>query len=148
MIADTIIATNDTAPEPETGYDSNPESPMYTPEEGSDTEDTPDSDTDEIDLLSKSGPGPDLETDRKNYPRENYRASKDFAAKPNIEEKNYLSHRPLYIIFRHFYFYCSCNRSLFEYYIVKNLGTLGTRYIGRKMAPKEVQPDRIHVLVS
>jgi len=41
---------------------------MYTPEEGSDTEDTPDSDTDEIHLLSKSGPGLDLETDQKNYP--------------------------------------------------------------------------------
>ena len=73
--ADTAAATNDAAPEPETGYDSNPESPMYTPEEGSDTEDTPDSDTDEIDLFSKSGPSPDLEMDQKNYPRENYKAS-------------------------------------------------------------------------
>src|SRR5436305_9396031 len=30
----------------------------------------------------------------------------------------------------------------------KNLGTLGTCYIGRKKAPKKVQPDRIHTLVS
>ena len=68
MTTDTATAINDTAPELETGYDSNPESPMYTPEEGSDTEDTPDSDTDEINLLSKSGLGLDLETDQKNYP--------------------------------------------------------------------------------
>ena len=68
MTADTTATTNDTVPEPETGYDFNPESPMYTPEEGSDTEDIPDSDTDEIDLLSKSGPCPDLEIDQKNYP--------------------------------------------------------------------------------
>ena len=146
--ADTAAATNDTAPEPETGYDSNPESPMYTPEEGSDTEDTPDSDTDEIDLLSKSGPGPDLETDRKNYPQENYKASKDFAAKPNIEEKNYLSYRPLHAIFRHLYFYRSRNGNLFERYIATKLGTFGTRFIGKKKAPKEVRPDRIHALIS
>jgi len=68
VTTDTTAATNDAAPEPETGYDSNPESPMYTPEEGSDTIDTPDSDTEEINLLSKSGPGPDLEIDWKNYP--------------------------------------------------------------------------------
>src|SRR5436305_10048638 len=30
----------------------------------------------------------------------------------------------------------------------KNLGTLGTCYIRRKKAPKKVQPDRIHTLVS
>src|SRR5947207_721680 len=80
--ADTTAATNDTAPEPETGYDSNPESPMYTPEEGSDTEDTPDSDTDEIDLLSKSGPGPDLEIDWKNYPKGTKKAPKTSPPNP------------------------------------------------------------------
>src|SRR5204863_10195964 len=100
-------------------------------EEGSDTEDTPDSDTDEIDLLSKSGPSLDLETDWKNYPRENYKASKDFTTKPNIEEKNYLSYRPLHVMFRHLYYYRSRNGNLFEHYIATKLGTLGTCLIDK-----------------
>ena len=86
--------------------------------------------------------------DWKNYSRENYKASKDFAAKPNIEEKNYLSYRPLHIMFRHFYFYHSCNGNLFECYIATKLGTLGTHFIGKKKASKEVRSDRIHALIS
>ena len=121
---------------------------MYTPEEGSDTEDTLDSDTDEINLLSKSGPSSDLETDWKNYPWENYKASKDFTTKSNIEEKNYLSYKLLHIMFRHLYFYHSHNGNLFEHYIATKLRTLGTHFISKKKAPKEVRSDRIHALIS
>ena len=51
-------------------------------------------------------------------------------------------------MFRYFYFYCSCNRNLFEYYIVTKLKTLGTCFISKKKAFKEVRSDRIYALIS
>src|SRR5437667_4063867 len=121
---------------------------MYTLKEGSNTEDTPESDTDGNDCVPKPGPSPDLETTYQNTRRETFKVSKDFAAKPNIEEKNYLSYRSLHVMFRHLYFYRSRNGNLFERYIATKLETLGTRLIGKKKAPKEVRPDRIHALIS
>ena len=111
-------------------------------------ENTLDSNTDENSCVPKSGPSLDLETARQNTRRETFKVSKDFIAKPSLEERNYLSYKPRHVMFKHLYFYHSCNRNLFECYIATKLGTFGTRYIGKKKAAKEAQPDRIHALVS